>query len=291
MNSPTKSGDSPTDGPTGATRPRRSRAELREEVLDTGVRILEEEGPAAVGFRLEAVSFPKVFDRIFAETGRRIVPAMVYERIWASQEEYQWEVLDELIRRTGYASGSTVDTIVDIIREARRGSAEERRATLLALCRIAGAVNIDAALSDREWWTLVAVIGASSSARTTLNDTFVSPAVKQSLKNQTDAYSKSYDWILEAIGYRLRPGFTVERFAMLAGALAEGVALRSKFSPDYKEPFDAMLGSNGASEPWSLFGIGLIALVDTFFEADPDFDPESDIPEVPVIERREDALP
>ena len=75
-----------------------------------------------------------MFDRIHAETGRRIVPAMVYERIWASQEEYQWEVLDELIRRTGYASGSTVDTIVDIIREARRGSAEERRATLLDAC-------------------------------------------------------------------------------------------------------------------------------------------------------------
>ena len=118
---------------------------------------------------------------------------------------------------------------------------------------------------------------------------FVSPAVKQSLRNQTASYSLSYQWILESIGYRVRPGFTVSHFAMLAGALAEGVALRSKFDPDYRAETDLTLRPDGEVEGWSLFSVGLVALVDQYFEPDPDFDPTSELSPPPDIDRREET--
>ena len=70
------------------------REELRDLLLSEGVALLLDEG---VQVGLGSVTFPRVFERVEASTGRRITAASVYERLWASQSDFQWEVLAVLV--------------------------------------------------------------------------------------------------------------------------------------------------------------------------------------------------
>ncbi len=71
-------------------RQRRTRAELRELLIEIGKSILRDEG---FGTGAEALTFKKVFDRLEDETGIRITNASVIGRAWHNQAEFQADVL------------------------------------------------------------------------------------------------------------------------------------------------------------------------------------------------------
>ena len=102
-----------------------TRADLRELLLRAGIELLLEEGMRC---GLDHVTFPKVFERVEQETGRRVTRASVYDRLWSNQEEFQWEVLAELIKGAGSVDLRTQRRVRRILKSADRATEAGRLA-------------------------------------------------------------------------------------------------------------------------------------------------------------------
>ena len=86
-------GTGPVGG--GGTRDARTRGsvskgELRNLMLETGGRLLHEEG---IETFMNNLTFKRVFDRVERDTGRHLTNASVIKRIWDNQADYQADVL------------------------------------------------------------------------------------------------------------------------------------------------------------------------------------------------------
>ena len=74
------------------------------------------------------------------------------------------------------------------------------------------------------------------------------------------------------LGMRVREPLTFRQLSVAAGALAEGCSLRQHVDPDLGVILQPT-GPNGEDEEWTLFAIGLEALLMQFLEPDPDWSP------------------
>src|SRR5271156_2799688 len=72
---------------------------------------------------------------------------------------------------------------------------------------------------------------------------------------------------------RVRAPLTIRQLTVAVGALAEGCSLRQHVDPQL-EGIVLPTGVNGENQEWTLFGIGLEALLLHFFEPDPDWSGE-----------------
>jgi hypothetical protein len=70
---------------------RRSRAELKELMIEGGTEVLRELG---VETQLSSVSYAKVFEHLQRTRGVRVTYGSVHERIWNSLQEYQLSVIE-----------------------------------------------------------------------------------------------------------------------------------------------------------------------------------------------------
>jgi hypothetical protein len=70
---------------------RRSRAELKELMIEGGTEVLRELG---VETQLSSVSYAKVFEHLERTRGVRVTYGSVHERIWNSLQEYQLSVIE-----------------------------------------------------------------------------------------------------------------------------------------------------------------------------------------------------
>ena len=76
------------------------------------------------------------------------------------------------------------------------------------------------------------------------------------------------------LGLRLRGGLTLRQFAIAAESLGEGCALRNGVDGPDMSGILWPTGPQGDLRSWTLFGVGLEALVVQFFELDPDWSPD-----------------
>lgn len=82
-------------------------------------------------------------------------------------------------------------------------------------------------------------------------------------------FSEIYKGLIAVFQIQLRPGLTLAHFSTIVAALAEGLGMRGIVN-DHVEGIDLPVGPGGATESWTLQGLGLTALVKGFFEpADP----------------------
>ena len=77
-------------GVTGKRQHRQSREELRALLLETGRRILREQGLSSGA---ETLTFKTVFDRVEEEAAIRVTNGSVIGRVWENQAEFQADVL------------------------------------------------------------------------------------------------------------------------------------------------------------------------------------------------------
>ena len=80
--------------------------------------------------------------------------------------------------------------------------------------------------------------------------------------------------LAQLVGMRLRTPLTSRQLSVAAGALAEGCSLRQRVDPNL-QGIILPTGVNGEDQEWTLFGIGLEALLLHFFEIDPDWSGEA----------------
>ena len=73
---------------------------------------------------------------------------------------------------------------------------------------------------------------------------------------------------MTVFGYRIREPLTILQFLNAVGALSEGCSLRDRVDTKMLG-IVRPTGPHGEDRPWTIFGIGLHALVLEFFELDP----------------------
>jgi len=256
---------------------RLKREELRDLLVREGVALLLDEG---VQVGLGSVTFPRVFERVEASTGRRITAASVYERLWASQSDFQWEVLAVLVEDASTLDDRTRRRVRRILDTADRSSEAGRLGCLRELCQAVVQQHVLEGSSRHHYRIVLAAVAAVSASEADPGTEEGSPEgverVRQALRDyverETEQLLDLYNEIGGSLGLRTRDPIELRQFALAVGALGEGIALRLKYFPEYAQPI-AVPRAPGRDddEMWSLAGFGVDALVNAMIEVDPDW--------------------
>jgi hypothetical protein len=90
----------------------------------------------------------------------------------------------------------------------------------------------------------------------------------------TTLWEGAYVALAQLVGMRVRAPLTTRQLSVAVGALAEGCSLRQRVDP-HLEGIVLPTGVNGENQEWTLFRIGLEAILLHFFEPDPDWSGET----------------
>ncbi len=270
--------------PTGSHR--RSREELREMLVSAGVDILLEEG---LGSGAGHLTFKRVFEWLEQHTGVRVTNASVIGRIWDNQAEYQTDVLVAIASTDGSeVLESVFRALQPLLARFDRTTVEGRWAALREMARVGGAAHVDLLANSTRWqrwvgvWALVMSGGGSDGGPAGP----VADALRRGSDAVTQRFERAYERMLSSFGFRLRAPLTLRQLTTATGALAEGCALRYGVDPASTRRIRRPTGPGGAEQEWTLFSVGVEALVRAFVEIDPDWDPAG-----PASQRRGDHGP
>ncbi len=250
---------------------RRTRQELRNLMVEAGAEILWEEG---LGAGAEHLTFKRVFERLARTHDVRVTHASVIGRIWHNQEEYQTDVLANLAQLEIQDVDAEVDRALSGLGELDTSTPEARWRAVTEICRLGGEATMHGILQSPTWprwmglWALAAV-DAGSPRKQPIVD-----ALLRAEDDATDYYETSYTAAMQALGLRMREPLTVRQFADAIDAYAQGCALRAGVDPTTSDGIERPTGPDGADQDWTLFGLGVEALVHQFIEIDPDWSPE-----------------
>ena len=251
---------------------KQTKEELRTILLDTGRTILQEEG---LGTGAEALTFKRVFDRVETETGIRLTNASIIRRVWDNQAEYQADVLASIATDDGTMEFEfTESAVASLLAIVDVSSAEARWQSAAELCRVAGAANVEALERSPNWTSWIGVWALATAGDSSVHRTTIESALVDGYNAFTRRFVELYAGLAALLGLSLRPGLTVRQFAIAAEALAEGCALRNRVDPSDMSGIVRPTGPDGGPREWTLFAVGLEALVRQFFEIDPGWFPE-----------------
>lgn len=246
------------------------REDLRELLIEVGLEMLVEEGLAR---GTERLTFKRVFDRATEERGVRITNASVIGRIWADMADYQADVLAtalETIDEEGVEE--TIRTASEVLVGADLGSPEGRRAATTEVVRVACAAHMESVIRSRMANLTMGLRGISVSRLPADEGTPAAEGVRRAY----EVYCVRWDFVLsrsfEILGVRMRPGVSIRQLSMLAISLAEGFTIWDRVDPTMTRHILRPTGPGDEKQEWTLFAVGLEALVWQFAELDDDPD-------------------
>lgn len=259
---------------TATRRPKQSRDELRSLLLDTGRALLREEG---LGTGAEALTFKRVFERIQRDTGLRLTNASIIRRVWANQAEYQADVLRAIAADPGDTEvNETLDAVATVFEHMDLSTHGGRWAAMRELCRVAGGANVRALQRSPNWPSWIGVWALATAGTPPDQQPAIDAALLEGYQSGTERFEQSYAAITAHLGFRLRERLTIRQFAISVGALAEGCALRNRVDASNMEGIVRRSGPGGGTQEWTLFAVGLEALVCEFLELNPEWQPSSE---------------
>ena len=141
---------------TEPRQPKLTREELRLLLLDTGRTLLIEEG---LGTGVDTLTFKRVFERVEADTGRRISNASVIRRVWENLADYQADVLVTIAGQDGLGEFDETFTALEPVFASLRPLVRRGARPLPAggLSGWAAPANILALLESPHWSLWIAV--------------------------------------------------------------------------------------------------------------------------------------
>lgn len=246
---------------------RRSREEMRTRLLEEGRELLLTEGLEAGSSNL---TFKRVFDRVEAKTGIRITNGSVIGRIWQNQADFQADVLVTIARDEARRAQGSGQRVISMLGALDMTTPESRARALREICRVEGNASstaIDQATNWPLWINVVAM--ATTTARPDIQAR-IKAALADGYLSVTKFWSENFIALIGVLGLRVRHPWSMDQFSMAAIAYAEGCALR-QLASGHVEIMIRPTGPNEEDQEWSLFAVGLEALVDQFLEPDPEF--------------------
>lgn len=243
---------------------RTSSAELKQLLVDTGKRILIEEG---LGSGAEGLTLKRVLDRVDSDTGHRYTNASVLGRLWERSADYQAEVLAAITAdETSEEIDETIAAAEAVLVDADLLSEQGRRRALQELCRVAGGAHARALSASRTWHLFIAIWGLSASQIDPDLDGPVATTALRTYQTVTARLADILAGFIAIFSLQLRAGYTLEQLALSVVSLSEGCALRDRIDPRSTRTISRPTGPAEEAQEWTLFAIGLEALVLQFTE-------------------------
>ena len=242
------------------------RDDLKELLIGVGLDLLIEEGLAR---GTERLTFKRVFDRAAAERGVRVTNASVIGRIWDDMADYQADVLAAALENDDIdGMAEVILAAARVVADADLSSIEGRHAAAVEVIRVACQAHIDALTGTRKADINMGLRGLSVS-RLPLEEG--SPTAT-SVRRAYEEFATRWDYVFErtfaVIGIRMRPGLTIRQLSMLAISLTEGFTVWDRVDPSVTRHILRPTGPDGGKQEWTLFSLGLDALVWQFAELD-----------------------
>ena len=246
---------------------RRSREELQKQLVEEGREILFEEGFEAASSNL---TFKRVFERVEAKTGQRITNASVIKRVWENQAEFQADVLVSIARDEARPeAGGAVDAISAVSSTLDYSTPESRARALREICRVGGTASSTALAKSVNWPLWISVIAMATATAMPDQQHRIRAALADGYLSISKFWSEHFSVLMDVLGFRMRYPWTMDQFVMAVIAYSEGCSLRQRTS-DHVEMILRPTGPDGEDQEWSLFAVGLEALVHQFLEPDPE---------------------
>ncbi len=265
---------------------RRSAAETRQLLIDTGVTMLHERGITA---GVTHIRLQDVLRRAGLTTGAAY-------RLWSDQEAFHRDVA---IAATGWRNDMPLTATVRAIRPLVEGGAG-----LSEVIRVASAAHVDGfddstehpgepasehpvestgtATDDRSLGaprlsgTFLTTLALRAAAR---HDPALQAASRARHAESLDSFGELYSTLMHVYGRRFRPPLTLRQFTAAIAALGEGFAIQAIEGEPHPHvdidtdtdiadtgDDDAAAADGGATRRWTLFGLAVQALVDAFTE-------------------------
>lgn len=249
---------------------KQSRDELRATLLDAGREILHQEGLETGSSNL---TFKRVFERVEAKTGLRLTNASVIRRVWENQAEFQADVLVSIaLDQSRPEADSAVQAVAALLDGFDFSTVESRACALSELCRVGGAAS-DRAIADSTSWPLwISVVAMATATARPEQKHRIQEALLQGYGAVTSFWEDTYSALVALFGLRTREPWTIRQFTIAVTAFSEGCSLRQRIE-GRTEVIMRSTGPGGEDQEWTLFAVGLEALIGQFFEPDPGFVP------------------
>jgi hypothetical protein len=258
---------------------KQSREELRALMLKMGRLTLIEDG---FGVGVDTLTFKRVFERIDTETGLKLSNASVIRRVWENQADYQADVLATIAVEDALGEfDETVRALGPLLDALDLSTPEARSRSLTEVCRVGGSANSFMLLESPNWSMWIAVWAMATAnnvgSQQTEYQRRIRAALLEGYKGFTTLWEDAYAGLAALLGMRVRAPLTLRQLSVAVGALAEGCSLRQHVDPDLGVILRPT-GPRGEEQEWTLFAIGLEALLIQFLEPDPDWSPPSPPP-------------
>lgn len=232
--------------------PRRTGADTRALLLETGMEMLLQRGiSAGVGH----IRLQEVVRRAGLTTGAAY-------RLWADQDDFHRDLSVALARRRhDRPVDGTLGAIEQVL--ATGASLDEviRLAAATHVRSFDGEAGVGESRSSRLFLIALA-LRATSQTWTELKD-----ASTDRHTESVDAFAQLYGRLMQAYGYRMRTPYVIQDFAVAMAALGEGFALHA--IEGLQHPVRTIdPGQEGPPGEWTLFGICVRGLIAEFMTVD-----------------------
>jgi hypothetical protein len=252
-------------------KPRQSRAELRSMLLQAALEILREEGLHTGSVN---ITFKRVCDRIRERTGIQVTNGSVIKRIWENQAEFQADVLVAVANDLSRPElGLIFNALEPLLNEAGVSDPESRARLVQQVCRVGGEANAITTAESPNYPLWMHVVATAITTSNTQQRERILLVLREGYTSFTKLWEESFGALAALLGLRVRPESDISQFVMILAALDQGFSLRHRINGKV-EYVTRPTGPNGENEDWTLFALGLEALVHQFFEPEPMYDPE-----------------
>ena len=247
---------------------RQSRAELRELLLATAREMMREEGIETASTNL---TFKRVFERVERSTGRNVTNASVIRRIWDNMADFQADVLVSISQDERRPElDKTLEALGSVLDECDRSTVASRDQTLRDLCRVGGDASTVVTPDSVLWSAWISVLAIATTAPDPHQQARMISGLLDSYQTVAEFWERTFSGLFAFLGYRIRDPRTMRQFTDAVLAWSEGHSIRQRVSGAVSR-MQLPTGPRGEMQEWTLFGVGLEALVEQFIEPDPDF--------------------
>lgn len=257
-------------------KPRRSRQETRELVVAAALDLVRTHG---LGAEPTTITYQKVFDHLEKTRGVRVTRASVHERLWASQEDFQVDVLLQVSRmQSGLNNAAAVAST-----SLKETDGKHPLTRMRDLARTAPDAVLNVAAADPLFYSWVGFT-LSLAKDSGTNEAHRTALAQRTAREYVDTEERNAQLVralAAAIGVAPRrdlfsdPEEGYGLIARMGLTLAEGATVRMRFDESELPDVEMLTGPDGEAQTWTAFAAGYWALLNTFLEVDPDADPSA----------------
>lgn len=245
--------------------------EIQAMLLEAGEQLAL--APETVGLA-SSLTFKAAFQKVEENHGVRLTNASVIGRAFATLEDYRRAVLIKLASSESNDFAATGDLVFrKVLLKADISTPKLRWEAMQETCRVAGNAMVDTLQASKTWQVWLGIM-AYATADPVANDDLIE-ALRESYLKLDEQSQAIYSAAIALLGFKVKPGFSLEHFGLWADMMAEGAGLRVLVDPGTLKGLMLPTGPGGKKQRWTPFALGFWALVQVSTEVDPKWKPST----------------